>query len=168
MSQPIRKIINAATTEIEVSHVAKPRSVAAVCIVWKNKSKKEIVLIKRRIDHPHQLSGQWFLPGGRVEDEEQPIVAALREAREECGIVAVRPSLVDLYAFTEHWSDNARSYSQPIVLSVYQAYYQSGALVPDECTDAQWIPKKNLRKFMSATTIHSHLSPLVRKLLGIK
>ena len=168
MSRSAEKNIVPAASTKQTSPFIKPRSVAAVCIVWKNKAKREVVLIKRRSDHPHQLSGQWFLPGGRVEDEEQPVNAAVRETFEECGIVVVRPSLVDLYAFTETWSDNSLSYSQPIVLAVYQAFYKSGKLAPDECTAVEWIRKRDLKKYLTTTTIRSHFTPVVRKLLGVQ
>ena len=45
------------------------------------------VLVARRADGAH-LPGAWEFPGGKVEDGEEPLAAALRELREETGLQA--------------------------------------------------------------------------------
>jgi 8-oxo-dGTP diphosphatase len=52
------------------------------------------VLLLRRRFPPGK--GLWALPGGFIEIAESPSDAANRELREECGIVARDPSLVDI------------------------------------------------------------------------
>lgn len=49
-----------------------------------------LVLLRRR-RQPNQ--GLWSPPGGKVEPGESPLEAALRELREETGLVATRPRL---------------------------------------------------------------------------
>jgi 8-oxo-dGTP pyrophosphatase MutT (NUDIX family) len=147
--------------------IMKPRAVAAICIVWKDAAKKEIALIKRRDDHPHHLAGQWFFPGGGVALEEQPMEAARRETMEECGISVTDLRLVDTYAYTEHWEDGAQ-YSQPVVLSVYEALYEDGDLrVVEECTDVHWVDIHEIGSYITADTVSSHLSDNVRTILRL-
>ena len=52
------------------------------------------VLLIRRGTPPRQ--GEWSLPGGRIEPGERSIDAALRELREESGVVAEILGLVDV------------------------------------------------------------------------
>lgn len=52
----------------------------SVCIIIFDKEKKQVLLIKRR-DIP-----VWVLPGGGLEEGEEPEAAALREAEEETGL----------------------------------------------------------------------------------
>lgn len=59
-----------------------PLAVTAIIVV---NQRKEILLIKRAIE---PLMGYWNLPGGRIERGERPKDTAIRELREETGIVA--------------------------------------------------------------------------------
>ena len=45
------------------------------------------VLVAKRAEGAH-LPGAWEFPGGKVEDGEEPLAAALRELREETGLEA--------------------------------------------------------------------------------
>ena len=52
------------------------------------------VLITRRAATLRSHGGQWALPGGRVDDGEEPFAAAVREAREEVGLALGRADLL--------------------------------------------------------------------------
>jgi ADP-ribose pyrophosphatase YjhB (NUDIX family) len=47
---------------------------------------QEILLVRQSVGHP--LEGQWTIPWGRVEPDESPMSAALREVLEEGGVFA--------------------------------------------------------------------------------
>lgn len=61
-------------------------------------SKKEILLIKRSAKE-HVLPNYWDIPGGTLEDGEDPIDGAIREALEETGIRIDKP---DLFFYTSN------------------------------------------------------------------
>ena len=58
---------------------------AAGALVRDGESDREILLVKRA-DERTWLPGYWELPGGRIEADEQPNQALIREYREETGI----------------------------------------------------------------------------------
>ncbi|HSL23472.1 MAG TPA: NUDIX hydrolase [Vicinamibacterales bacterium] len=84
----------------------------------------QIVLVKRAIEPG---LGLWVFPGGYVDRGETPQVAAVREAREECGLEVRLDALVNLYAYPGR---------TPIII-VYAATMTGGALcVDDEGSEA--------------------------------
>ena len=58
------------------------------------------VLICQRPDHK-QLGGLWEVPGGKVEPDEPPELALVRELKEELDL-SVAPDALDPYAFASH------------------------------------------------------------------
>lgn len=83
-----------------------------------------IVLVKRAIQPGH---GLWVFPGGYVDRGETPQAAAVREAREECGLEVRLDALVNVYAYPGR---------TPIII-VYAATMLGGDLcVDDECLEA--------------------------------
>ena len=65
----------------------------AQCLVHR---KKEILMVK----HQHEGEEWWCLPGGRIEADETPEQAALRELWEECRVqgTMIRPTSVVTFA----------------------------------------------------------------------
>jgi 8-oxo-dGTP pyrophosphatase MutT (NUDIX family) len=61
----------------------------------------------------HSYRSGWFMPGGGVDRHELPAVAAVREAREEAGLVhSTAPEFFGLYSQSIGWIDN--------IVSVYR------------------------------------------------
>jgi ADP-ribose pyrophosphatase YjhB (NUDIX family) len=78
-----------------------------------------IVLVRRAIEPGY---GLWVFPGGYVDRGEPLETAAIREAREECGLEIRLDGLVNLYSYPGR---------TPVVV-VYAATMTGGALVHDE------------------------------------
>lgn len=53
-------------------------------------------VLTRRASRPGRHSGQWALPGGRMEEGESPARAALRELSEEVGVVGEESAVLGL------------------------------------------------------------------------
>ncbi len=84
-----------------------------------------VVLIQRSIEPGY---GKWVFPGGYVDRGELLEVAAVREAREECGLDVRIDTLVNLYSYTGR---------TPIIVA-YAATIVGGTLTAaDEALDAK-------------------------------
>lgn len=99
----------------------------------------DIVLIERKGSHG---AGTWGLPGGWVEQGEDPASAAAREAWEEIGITVSSVTFLD-YTFDQH----PEGFSQ--VTLWFRASGWSGNIRntnPDRIEQLIFWPKKSLRK----------------------
>lgn len=83
-----------------------------------------LVLVRRAIEPGY---GKWVFPGGYVDRGEPLTVAAVREAREECGLDIRLDGLVNIYSYP----------GRAPVIVMYAATAVGGSLCGDEeCLDA--------------------------------
>lgn len=67
---------------------------AAVALIELRQAQPQLLLLKRQHNSSDPWSGQWALPGGRVEEGDEDLIAtAIRETAEETGIVLQRSQL---------------------------------------------------------------------------
>lgn len=84
---------------------------AAVLVAVTDRPRPGIILTVRR-EHLRTHAGQVAFPGGRIDEGEDTIAAALREAQEE---IALDPALVDVVGLADPYSTVTNYHVTPVV-----------------------------------------------------
>lgn len=102
-----------------------------------------LLMVKRRNDPG---KGMWSLPAGFVEMDEDPLIAAERETREETGLIVKAERLILLM----HRPD-ADGLADIVI--AYRAQVTGGTLAAaDDAEDAGWFPRDTLPQIALAST----------------
>jgi 8-oxo-dGTP diphosphatase len=117
------------------------------CIIFNNKNQ---VLILKRSKNNDVLPNYWDIPGGTLEDEEDPIAGAKRETKEEAGIII---NNLDLFFNT---SNIDKKKQRQFIRLVYIAKYRGGKIKvnPGEHEDYRWIKLNDLKKYNAVNYLY--------------
>ena len=97
----------------------------------------EVLLIERGKGGAFQ--GLWSLPGGRIEPGEPARAAALREIREETGVVAELAGVLDIHNVIRR--DPAGHLASHYLLAVFYGRWVSGEpIAGDDASAARFVP----------------------------
>jgi 8-oxo-dGTP diphosphatase len=122
-------------------------------------SDQRLVLVRRAIEPGY---GKWVFPGGYVDRGEPLTAAAIREAREECGLDVRLDGLVNIYSYPRR---------APVIV-VYAATAIGGTLcVDEECLesvefDAASIPWNDLAFRSTHEGLRDYLSGMRHAIPG--
>lgn len=110
----------------------KPHLPIALALIWRE---GKILLSRRRPDADH-LPDVWEFPGGKVEANETPALAAVREAQEEIGLVV---EVVAERALIE-WEYEKRI----VTLHPFDCRVVSGIIQAREVAEWKWLSPDEL------------------------
>lgn len=89
-----------------------------------------------------RLAGKWEFPGGKVEDEETPESAIIRELKEELGIEVVQENLEPFYFLSHPYPE----FSFHLLMPVYICRKWHGVAQPLEHSALCWEFAGNMHK----------------------
>jgi ADP-ribose pyrophosphatase YjhB (NUDIX family) len=103
----------------------------------------KIALIKRG-NEPSK--GKWTIPGGIVELAESPDVAVMREAKEETGLEADKPTLLDVVSNVD--LDEQGKVKYHYVIIDYLVHVKSGtAKASSDAAELHWVPFEEVENY---------------------
>ena len=129
-----------------------PHKTIAVGIVRKG---KRVLIAKRKADQ--MLGGLWEFPGGKVEDGESIVAAALREIKEETNLdVCVGEKLIAVNHAFSHFK---------ITIHVFMCEYVTGTVLPNSSDELRWVRVDELENFAFPSANQRIISALEQSLL---
>lgn len=95
------------------------------------------MLVARRAENQH-LPGAWEFPGGKIEQDEEPAAAALRELYEETGLTAAAAE--PLLIFVHDYPDRRLRFHAFVVTDA------AGEVETDRDRAFSWVPPSTLQE----------------------
>jgi len=121
------------------------------------------VLIIKRSKINDVLPEYWDVPGGTLEDGEDPAMGAIREAKEETNLVVQNPSLY----FEKSNVDMGKN--KQFVTLVFLAKYSGGEIIlrPEEHEEFAWVNISDMGNYKTVDYLADCLNFLVSKQHGL-
>jgi 8-oxo-dGTP diphosphatase len=112
--------------------------IASECLVIQG----DKVLMFKRSEAARRFPGYWIGPGGHIDENEDPMLAAIREIKEEAG-VTVSMKDIKLKAIATHFH---KDLNETWISFQFLAIISKDQEVCEDCDEgkAQWIVKKDL------------------------
>jgi len=105
----------------------------------------KLVLVKRGVE---PAKGKWSIPGGAVELGEEVRDAAIREAKEECGLDIELVNDTPMDAIDNMIPDEKGRLQYHYILLQFLAQPKGGTLKPtSDVTEARWVPLEEVEKY---------------------
>ena len=113
------------------------------------------VLITKRASTNDVLPEYWDIPGGTLEDGEDPTVGAIREVKEETGL-----NIFESHLFFQR-SDVDLKKNKQFVTLVFLAKNTGTEVIlnPDEHSEYKWINVKDISKYKTVDYLAECLKP---------
>ena len=104
--------------------------------------KMEVLITKRASDND-VLPEYWDIPGGTLEDGEDPTVGVTREVKEETGLDIHQPQLF----FQKSDVDSGKN--KQFITLIFLTRYSGGNIVlnPDEHDEYKWVTISDIQKY---------------------
>ena len=113
--------------------------VADLLMVKNEDGKKKILLSKRK--NTGYKDGEYELPGGHLEENEDLYEAMIREAKEELGISLNRQDL-NIVHIMHHYTGKRMNF----ILEVEKSNLEPRIMEVDKCEELKWVEINNLPK----------------------
>lgn len=117
-----------------MSEGRRPIVIVAACVLLDKEG--AVLIAKRPMGRP--LAGLWEFPGGKVEAEEEPEEALIRELHEELGIDIAKSDLVPL-TFASHAYPDFH-----LLMPVFLCRHWRGRVAPQEGQELLWVKPDTL------------------------
>ncbi len=99
---------------------------------------QRVLITQRALHKPH--GGQWEFPGGKIEPNEMPLCALIREVKEEVGLDVLQADF--LYSIDHTYPHHS------VELLIYQVNdFHGEAVRCEEQMDLRWVDKSCLHQF---------------------
>ena len=115
------------------------------------------ILIAQRPDGK-ALAGLWEFPGGKLDPDERPEQALIRELHEELGISVKEPCLAPL-TFASHAYPDFH-----LLMPLYVCRRWDGLVMSREKQALKWVYARDLRKFTMPPADEPLIAPLIELL----
>ena len=152
-----RALVRSTPREIDIPGFRR----AAVLVPLVDDARGLSLLLTVRAATPRSHAGQIALPGGRLEEGEDSVAAALRETREEVGIEVPRSAV--LGELSDHPSP-AGYVATPVVAHV--AWPQELSLDPGEVAEAFLVPLDDLRVMNPSSEVRRLRDGIARRIFS--